>query len=78
LKTALENLDLGGEVGLEFVRSLNRSAVTGIILTPAAASLLFAIVWISVWIPKGKDAQTVVSTAFTIASYLVTAGMSSS
>jgi len=67
--------------GLEFVRSLNRDAMVGVILTPTVASLVFAVVWISVFLHNGThsnsggaEPQAVVTTAFTVAIYLVTTG----
>lgn len=47
---------------------------------PPIASLVFVVIWLSVYLRKPKegkdrvDTQVVVTTAFTIASYLVTAG----
>lgn len=49
-------------------------------MAPPTASLLFVVVWLAVYLRKTDandykvDVQVVVSTAFTIASYLVTAG----
>jgi hypothetical protein len=66
--------------GLEFIRSLDRRAIGGVIMAPPMASLVFVIVWLFVYLRKtedndGKvDTQVIVTTAFTIASYLVTAG----
>lgn len=68
--------------GLEFVRALDRSAIGGVIIAPSVASLVFIAVWLSIYLRKtednsGKvDQQAVVATAFTVASYLVTAGKS--
>jgi hypothetical protein len=69
------------------VRRLNRSAITAVVLAPPLASLVFAVVWISVFVVKQKHSasdaaqsasaiQVIIATAFTVASYLVTAGMS--
>jgi hypothetical protein len=66
--------------GLEFVRVLDRSGVCGVIVAPSLASLAFIIIWLSVYLRKtseneGKvDTQVIVTTAFTIAIYLVTTG----
>jgi hypothetical protein len=67
--------------GLEFIRTLDRNAIGGVIMAPPIASLMLVIVWMSVYLRKteendGKevDTQVFVTTAFTIASYLVTAG----
>jgi len=43
---------------------------------PFVGSLLFAIIWMAVFISEGRDTQAVVQTAFSVASYLVTAGTS--
>jgi len=66
--------------GLEFIRTLDRSALSGVIMAPSLASLVFVIIWLSIYLRKtseneGKvDTQVVVTTAFTIAIYLVTTG----
>ena len=66
--------------GLEFVRALDRNAISGVITAPPLASLVFVIVWLSIYLRKTEenqgnvDTQVVVTTAFTIAIYLVTAG----
>jgi len=66
--------------GLEFIRTLDRNAIGGVIMAPPMASLVFVIVWLSVYLRETKendgkvDTQVVVTTAFTVASYLVTAG----
>ncbi len=62
------------------MRALDRNAIGGVIMAPSIASLIFVVVWLSVFLKKqeGSDSsankQVVVSTAFTVASYLVTAG----
>jgi len=71
----MKRLNVGKNVGLYFERSLDRTAITAVVLTPVVGSLVFAVIWLSIFIRKGKDNQLVVSTAFTVASYLVTAGM---
>ena len=66
--------------GLEFIRSLDQRAISGVIMAPPTASLVFIIAWLSVYLRKTKendgkvDIQSIVATAFTVASYLVTAG----
>ena len=66
--------------GLEFVRTLDRGALSGVIMAPSLASLAFVIIWLSIYLRKtseneGKvDTQVIVTTAFTIAIYLVTTG----
>lgn len=66
--------------GLEFIGTLDRNAIGGVIMAPSLASLAFVIIWLSIYLRKteandGKiDTQVVVTTAFTIAIYLLTAG----
>ena len=68
--------------GLEFVRRLDRTAISGVIMAPPLFSLMFIIVWLSVYLRKTTesddkvDIQAIVTAAFTIATYLVTAGKS--
>ncbi|KPI35264.1 uncharacterized protein AB675_3801 [Cyphellophora attinorum] len=65
---------------IRFARTLDRTAVGAVVLAPGLISLVFIIIWLAVFlrkIPPGEstgNVQVVVSTAFTIASYLVTAG----
>lgn len=60
--------------GLEFVRSWNTVAISAIVLLPFVLSLVFGGVWIGLFVKKGTDLQVAVQTAFTVASYIVTAG----
>lgn len=60
--------------GLQFVRSWNMFAISALCIAPFILSLIFCAVWIPVFITKGADAQATVATAFTVASYMVTAG----
>ncbi|KAH8752362.1 hypothetical protein F5882DRAFT_484903 [Hyaloscypha sp. PMI_1271] len=60
--------------GLEFVRSWNTVAIAAIILLPFVLSLVFGGIWIGLFVKKGTDVQVAVQTAFTVASYIVTAG----
>lgn len=62
--------------GLEFVRSWNTVAISAIILLPFVLSLVFSGVWIGLFVKIGTDVQVAVQTAFTVASYIVTAGTS--
>lgn len=62
--------------GLEFVRSWNTVAIAAIILLPFLLSLVFVGVWIGLFVKMGTDVQVAVQTAFTVASYIVTAGTS--
>jgi hypothetical protein len=66
--------------GLEFIRTMNQKAVAIVIMTPTVASVVAWILWISIHIGLAKirdkdfDVQVIVTTGFTIAIYLVTAG----
>ncbi|KAF7512971.1 hypothetical protein GJ744_011237 [Endocarpon pusillum] len=60
--------------GLEFVRSWNIVAVSAIVLLPFVLSLIFSGIWIGVSVKKDTDVQVAVQSAFTVASYIVTAG----
>ena len=66
--------------GLEFVRNMDRRAVGTVIIAPPVASLIFVTVWLVIYLRKSEDSdekvdvQVVVTTAFTVASYLVTTG----
>ena len=60
--------------GLEFVRSWNTVAISAIVLLPFVLSLVFSGVWIGIFVKKGTDVQVAMQTAFTVASYIVTAG----
>jgi hypothetical protein len=62
--------------GLEFVRSWNTISISAIVLLPFVLSLVFGGVWIGVFVKMGTDVQVAVQTAFTVASYIVTAGTS--
>ncbi|KAK4555744.1 hypothetical protein LTR86_006964 [Recurvomyces mirabilis] len=62
-------------IGIEFVRVRDTSAVTAISLSPFVASMLFIAIWMGLFIGKfGGDVQVVTQTAFTGAAYIVTAG----
>src|ERR1700753_4366425 len=66
--------------GLEFIRTINQKAVAIVIMTPTVASVVAWVLWISIHIGLAKrtdkdfDVQVIVTTGFTIAIYLVTAG----
>ena len=63
------------EEGLEFVRTWNIIAISTISLVPFGLSLVFAAVWIAVSVQKhGVNPQVATQTAFTVASYVGTAG----
>ena len=65
---------------VELVRALDTNAIFGVIITPPITSLVFTAVWMSIYLRRTDDSvnhvdvQAVVTTAFTIASYLVTTG----
>jgi hypothetical protein len=62
--------------GLEFVRTWDSIGVSVISLVPFGLSLAFAGAWIGVSIQQyGVNAQVATQTAFTVAAYIVTAGM---
>jgi hypothetical protein len=66
---------------IRFMRVLDRTAVSTVVLAPGLTSLVFVIIWLAVFLEKTgpgestTNVQVVVSTAFTIASYLVTTGV---
>lgn len=60
--------------GLEFVRTWNVAVISAVILFPFILSLVFAGVWIGIYVARGTDVQVAVQTAFTVSSYIVTAG----
>lgn len=61
--------------GLEFVRTWDRTKVSFISVISFFISLVSATVWIGVSIGRfNVEAQLAVQTAFTMASYIVTAG----
>ena len=60
---------------LEFQRTYDVNAISMIVALPPVASLIFAIAWVRIYAHrKGEDLQTTLQTAFTISSYIVTAG----
>jgi hypothetical protein len=62
--------------GLEFIRTWNIAAISTIVMLPFGFSIAFAAGWIGVYVSKGTDVQVAVQTAFTVSSYIVTAGKS--
>ena len=88
LVNIFENLELGTHTATvaETVRSISRNcarefqrtydvgAISVVVAVPPVASLIFAIVWVRIYAHKGVDLQTAVQTAFTVSSYIVTAG----
>ncbi len=70
-------LDKPAVEGLEFVRAWDVGAVSMISLTPLLFSLVFVALWIGVCVGHfGVDVQVATTTAFTVAVFVVTAGMS--
>ena len=62
--------------GLEFVRSWDTVAVSMISMLPFVLSIVFAGVWIGISVQRnGVDAQVATQTAFTVSSYIGTAGI---
>jgi hypothetical protein len=65
-----------GTHGIEFIRRWDSAAVSIISLVPFAVSLIFASVWIGVSVGTFQvDAQIAVQTGFTVAGFIVTAGI---
>ena len=63
------------ETALSFKQSYDITVMSVVIVTPLLASCIFAIVWIRVYVhKKDVDPQALVSTAFTVAIYIVTSG----
>ena len=60
---------------LEFQRTYDVGVMSTVVAVPPLASLVFGIVWVRVYAyNKGIDLQIAVSTAFVVATYIVTAG----
>ena len=59
---------------LEFQRTYNVGTISIVVAVPPVASLIFAITWVRIYAHKGEDLQTIVQTAFTVSSYIVTTG----
>lgn len=60
---------------LEFQRTYDVGAISVTVAIPPLASLIFGIVWVQVYAQKSNaDLQVIVATAFTVSSYIVTAG----
>jgi hypothetical protein len=62
------------KIGVEFVRKYNRAAIAWVVLTPPLGSLIFAIIWMSIYLRDPGDTQATITAAFTVSTYLVTAG----
>ena len=67
---------LSNDTALEFKQTYNLTILATVLAIPPLASIIFVIVWIRVFFHEfqGADKQVLVSTAFTVASYIVTAG----
>lgn len=60
---------------LEFQRTYDVGAISVVVAVPPLASLIFGIVWVRIYAHKSNaDLQVVVAAAFTVSSYIVTAG----
>ena len=59
---------------LEFQRTYDVGTISVVVAVPPVASLVFGIAWVRVHTHKGVDLQVAVQTAFTVSSYIVTAG----
>lgn len=64
----------GTRIGVEFIRKYNRAAIAGVVSTPPLGSLIFAIIWMSIYLRDPEDAQAKITTAFTVSTYLMTTG----
>lgn len=89
LVNIFENPELGAHTGtvaetvrniskncaLEFQRTYDVGAISVVVAVPPVASLIFATAWVRIYAyKKGEDLQSTLQTAFTISSYIVTAG----
>lgn len=62
---------------LEFQRTYDVGFISVVVAVPPIASLIFGIVWVRVYARRhDADLQIIVATAFTVSSYIVTAGKS--
>ena len=60
---------------LEFQRTYDVGAISAVVAVPPVASLIFGIVWVRIYAHKANaDLQVIIATAFTVSSYIVTAG----
>ena len=63
------------ESALNLIRTWDAYLISVIVMLPTGLSVLMSVVWSVVAVLKyGVDVQTSTQTAFTIASYMVTAG----
>ena len=67
--------DLPENSALDFRRTYDVGAISVVVAIPPLASLIFGITWVRVYARKDSaDLQAIVATAFTVSSYIVTAG----
>lgn len=59
--------------GVEFVRCWDNGSISIVAVSPLFASLVFVVVWVVVFVRRGGDLQVTMQTAFTVASFMVTA-----
>ena len=60
---------------LEFQRKYDVGVISSVVAVPPLASLIFGIVWVRIYAyQKDVELQLAVSTAFVVATYIVTAG----
>jgi hypothetical protein len=60
---------------LEFVFTCDGTRCAIFALLPVISSGIFPLVWLSIFLNRGADVQITVQTAFTVAGYIVTAGV---
>jgi len=46
----------GIKIGVKFIRKYNRAIIAGVVSTPPLGSLIFAIVWMSIYLRDPEDA----------------------
>ena|SRR2546429_1408968 len=65
----------GKNIGVKFIRKYNRAAIAGVVSVPPLGSLIFAIVWMAIYLREPEELQAKITTAFTVSTYLMTTGM---
>jgi len=58
--------------GVEFVRFWDTGSMSTVAVFLLFASLVFAAIWVGVFVQRGADLQATMQTAFALASYMVT------
>ena len=67
--------NLAKNSALEFQQTYDVGTISTIVAIPPLASLIFGIAWVRVYAHKDHaDLQAIVAAAFTVSSYIVTAG----